>query len=330
MREKLRVTTDELVSLGERRETTQEQRMLLTTLSQNINLIVRDAINGSYLHPFFDSVDMDAPITDGTNVRRFRALIQELNRTFAENIRLRGEKFKPSESVLCHTDQNETSETDNSYDGLPEPQGLTSDEFLCWVKKVMLRCRGHELPGSINPEVTSHLFREQSESWKEFSEDHVLQVSAMCKSFMQQVLEDTAPAEFMKPLEDLVINVVLEDTLKDGQRELEKLLEDKMRPPSTYNHYYTDNVQKRRQDKYEAFTRAARKKATAKAAKSDPNTTPKIILDHDLFQKGMIKSVQRDMEIFGAEETLEGARAYYKVHCIPSTMPPSLMLRRMR
>jgi hypothetical protein len=78
---KLRLAKDTLAGLGQPRETTQEQKMLLTKISQQINVILRDAINGSYVDSFFDSVDMTAPIDEGSNVRRFRALIQELKQS---------------------------------------------------------------------------------------------------------------------------------------------------------------------------------------------------------------------------------------------------------
>lgn len=251
MKAKLKATTDELGGLGERRSTTQEQKVLVTKISQEINLILRDALHGTYRHSFFDCVDMDTAITEGHNVRRFRAVIQEMNRVFAENMRLRGAKYTkkrrtaPKASVTKApgssddewggmfepgNDENEDSGS-TSEDGLPEPQEKTQDEFMEWVKKVMLRCRGHELPGSVNPEVTSHLFWEQSEPWKVIAEDHVEQIRSMCKFFLHQVLQYVAPAEFKKPLEDLVVNVVLEDTLKDAQQELQKLLQDKARHP---------------------------------------------------------------------------------------------------
>jgi hypothetical protein len=83
---------------------------------------------------------------------------------------------------------------------------------------------------------------------------------------------------------------------------------------STYNHYYTDNLQKRRQDKYEVFTRNARKIATTKVKDTAGAVTSSF--NTDIFQREMTKSVQRDMDTFAAEETLESSRAYYKVRPI--------------
>lgn len=251
MKLKLKDTTDEIASLGAKRETTHEQKMVVTSISQEINLILRDSINGTYRHPFFDPVDMDAPITEGPNVRRFRALIQDLNRSFSENMVTRGQKYKqklaPPKSAstqepnaqqatsgkLIDFANTTTNEVPERYpdDGLPKPHELTEDDMMKWVKKVMLRCRGLELPGSVNPEVTSHLFWEQSEPWKAIAEDHVEQVRVMCKNFVNQVLEHVAPPVFKKPLEELVVDAVLEDTLNDAKAELKKILLDNARHP---------------------------------------------------------------------------------------------------
>lgn len=248
MKAKLRTTTDEIASLGERRGTLQEQKSMLTTVCQNINLIVRDALNGTYVDAFFNEGDMDASIYEGANVRRFRALIQELNHRFAENVRLRGEKYilrceKPvvlnkkipalreDRSPLDSIDTDDEGDSDDPDDDLPRPRELSQMDFTNWVKKVILQCRGHELPGHVNPIVTSRLFWEQSEPWQALAQDHVDQVRAMSKNFLQQVLDYAAPAEFKAPLEELVVSGVLEATLKDGQEELKKLLADKARHP---------------------------------------------------------------------------------------------------
>lgn len=81
---------------------------------------------------------------------------------------------------------------------------------------------------------------------------------------------------------------------------------------STYNHYYTDNIQKRRKEKMDACTEKARQAATTKI-RNDQGFITKTNFSADTFQKEMDKAVQRDMEVFAAEETLESSRAYYKV-----------------
>jgi hypothetical protein len=68
MKEKLQATVTELTGLGEKRDTPQEQRMMLVTMGMKINQILTAAVDGHYSHNFFESVDMDTPITAGKNI----------------------------------------------------------------------------------------------------------------------------------------------------------------------------------------------------------------------------------------------------------------------
>jgi hypothetical protein len=272
MEEKLKDTKAELHSLGERRETSQEQRMALTKTSTEIHTIIGNAVSGQYTHPFFNAVDRKSAVTEGNNVRRFRAVVQDLNQKFADDMRLRGHKFdipadnetdvakptlfgsnvstvvapsfnfrasstpeKDEEEEQEEEDEEQEEEDEEQEEDIDEwthdPEKMTQKEAMEWVKTMIRGCRGHELPGSVNPEVVSHLFWEQSEPWKDIAEDHIERMRAACKHFIQQVLEFAAPTEFKKPLEDLVVNTVLEGTLNNAQEELNKLLEDKARPP---------------------------------------------------------------------------------------------------
>jgi hypothetical protein len=247
MKGKLQLTNRQLADLGDRRETTQEQKMMLMKISMQIHQIITSALNGHYLHNFFKPVDMSATITESTNIRRFRAVVEDLNYNFAENMRCRGHmyEFKDDkwttinssgssipEDSSAEEDNDDESVTDASFDDdLPEPKALSQEETRQWVKKMITDCRGHELPPSVNPDVTSHLFWKQSEPWKEIAESHIEQVRSKCKRFIHEVLKHAAPAEFQKPLEDLVVNEVLGEALKDGKEELMKLLGDKARHP---------------------------------------------------------------------------------------------------
>lgn len=77
----------------------------------------------------------------------------------------------------------------------------------------------------------------------------------------------------------------------------------------TTNHYYSDNIQKSRHDKYKAMASNACKDATVGVFGSGGPT-----INVETFQREMEKAVERDMETFAAEQALESQRAIYKVH----------------
>lgn len=250
MEEKYRINETELAWLGDRRETSQEQRISLMGVSVQINQIITAAFNGHYRHEFFEKIETDLPTTAGTNIRRFRAVIHDLNSRFAESMRLRGHSYQLEHAKRKRDDGVEegeirepptaadTPEVESKItskgvidDGVPPPKKLKYQQSVQLVKDMILRCRGQELPGGVNPEVTSHLFWNQSERWKAICDSHIQTVHEMCTVFIKQVLEYAAPPQFRKPLQDLVITVALDDALEEGKKELQKLLDDKARHP---------------------------------------------------------------------------------------------------
>lgn len=244
-------------------------------IAMKISHIISSAVNGHYQHDFFEAVDLTSSVESGINIRRFRAVVQNLNHTFAENMRLRGHTYnfeseedkhksgeagssnktgdptedpkgkadcKPSEKGSStkkekHTLKKEQKAKQGSRnangtdDGLPSPRNLSYEDSIKWVKDTIVHCRGHELPGSVNPGVTSHLFWAQSEPWEAIARDHIETVREVCKDFIHQILEHAAPTEFKKPLEDLLITSALDETLQDALEEFHKLMNDHDRHP---------------------------------------------------------------------------------------------------
>lgn len=272
MQAKLDDTNAQLLKLGDKRDTPAEQRVVLMKIAMKINHIVSSAVNGHYLHEFFEAVDLDSSVDSGLNIRRFRAVIQKLNHEFAELMLSRGHAFnfeseedrdraketapgvqtdstQANNSAKTNGKSNKTadgkaekdsqknkkqknkSDRTNPTDGLPSPQHLSYDDTIEWVKDTITHCRGHELPGSVNPDVTSHLFWKQSSPWRFFAAAHIERVRAACAEFVRQLLEYAAPTEFKKPLEDLVITAALEETHQDANEEFYKLLDDHARHP---------------------------------------------------------------------------------------------------
>ena len=87
-------TTSQLGTLGTRRATALDCRNYLTTLSLACLDISRAAIDGHYEGEYFQKVvdDLFSPDSPGS-VRRFRAVIQYLNKEWAENVRKRAPKY---------------------------------------------------------------------------------------------------------------------------------------------------------------------------------------------------------------------------------------------
>ena len=91
--------------------------------------------------------------------------------------------------------------------------------------------------------------------------------------------------------------------------ELTRLLEDERQQPITYNHYYTENVQKSRKD----ATRKLIKKAIAENETMEQYVTK---IDGVKLLASLEHQIVVNMDEQACTEALAGLQAYYKV-CTP-------------
>jgi hypothetical protein len=109
-----------------------------------------------------------------------------------------------------------------------------------------------------------------------------------------------------------IANAALRQRTKNAEKELEKLLEDEKQHPITYNHYYTDNVQRARLES----TRTLIQKAMAEA-KEHEFYGKLHVSNNQVDANRLLASLQSritvDMDEQACSEALDGLRAYYKV-----------------
>ncbi|KAH8621345.1 dynamin family protein [Alternaria alternata] len=317
---KLQSPIAEIEKLGDKRDTTHEQRMVLMKISMRISDTLKSATQGYYESPFFGSINMDAAIDAPENIRRFRAVIQYLNIQFANDMRLRGHKYAfgagpGDEEREIEEDRKVQEELDNVAEHprlvfLPRPTKLTRQQAIEWVKNNLERSRGHELPGTFQPMLISQLFWEQSQPWEQIASQHVTTIASACKEFVDTVLQDAAPSEFEDKLRTLYVDGALTEALAGAQQELKKVLKDKARHPTTYNHYFTTTVQKMRQRKNQKITEKASE--ASEVSMFDPDYGPRTPLDPDKLAVAMDKAIEPDMDVFSSQEALDTERAFYK------------------
>ncbi|USP81055.1 hypothetical protein yc1106_08329 [Curvularia clavata] len=311
---KLQTTEIEIAKLGEKRNTTHEQRVVLMKISTQANDILKSATKGYYESPFFGSINMNAAVDSSENIRRFRVVIQHLNMKFAKDMRLRGHKY-----LLGAADDDEAAkelkklkeqEESDDLTGLPVPKKLTRDEAIQWVKKTLERSRGYELPGTFQPLLISQLFWEQSGLWEEIASQHIFNLARACKEFAYTVVETTAPADFKDRIIDINVDSALSKSLANAKDELRKIIKDKSRHPSTYNDNFTATIQKIRLRKHVDLTKKATDKskldvvdkADVKRAYIEPNKLP----------AELEKLTEYNMDKFSSADALDTQHAYYK------------------
>jgi GTPase SAR1 family protein len=303
-------TSTRLEALGAQRVTAADCRNYLTMLSLDCLETTKAAVDGHYEGLYFQSAVNDQfSVDSSTSIRRFRAMIQFLNHRFEQTMRERGAKYilVKAGAIAPSTEFADNVETDR-------PRRCTRTQLLDWVGEVLIRCRGKEPVGNYNPLIIGELFWEQSSRWQLLAEEHIEQVARVCHVFLNDLLGDKCPKDVHSRLIALNITSALKARREKAQQELRYVVEDNQEFPAVYNHYYTDTVQKSRNDRKEDALTESVKDAVSHhinpGCRSDHNSAQ---VDVVVAVRNYADKVQRDMERHSCEEALDYLLAMYKV-----------------
>ncbi|PCG88591.1 Dynamin [Penicillium occitanis (nom. inval.)] len=234
VRRLLHEINDELADLGMERSSSNQIRVYLTRISSDFHNLVRAGVEGAYAGRDATFFDIDC---DDMSVR-LRAAIHLENEKFAAYMREDSEKRK-----MVAKEHKETSIAE-------EGQLLMTDkQMMSWVRKIYHKTRGRELPGNHNYSLLSELFHAQSERWGDISRRHLEAVISLVNQFIHSALAHVVKDAKVRQSLTQVIEATLDINVQEAHQELDKLLLDESRHPITYNHYYTDNIQKARLDR---------------------------------------------------------------------------------
>ncbi|CRG83177.1 hypothetical protein PISL3812_00526 [Talaromyces islandicus] len=234
IRRLLSETNHELVDLGMERSSSTQIRVYLTRIASDFHNLVKAGVDGAYAGrdaAFFH-------IKNDEMYVRLRAAVHKENEEFAAYMRQRSEKRK-----IVSEEQLETIEAEEGQ------LLLTDDGMMSWVRKIYHETRGRELPGNHNYSLLTELFHAQSERWGSISRRHVDTVVSLVSRFIDSALAFVVKDPDVRKNLMEGIKLTLQIHTNEAYEELEKLLLDEARHPITYNHYYTDNIQKARLDR---------------------------------------------------------------------------------
>ncbi|KAL4941105.1 hypothetical protein BDV06DRAFT_229883 [Aspergillus oleicola] len=234
VRHLLNEINNELIDLGTERSSPNQIRVYLTRVSSDFHNLVKAGVEGAYTgrDGAFFHVDCDDISV------RLRAAIHITNEKFAAYMRQQGEKRK-----VITKEQLETAQA------LEDQLLLTDDQMMSWVRKIYHETRGRELPGNHNYFLLTELFQAQSERWGDISRRHVDAVVSLVSQFIHSALAFVVKDPKVRQSLTQGIKVSLDSNALEAHGELDKLIQDEACHPITYNHYYTDNVQKARLDR---------------------------------------------------------------------------------
>ena len=294
----LSICQDELKRMGDDRSSSKEQSIFLSKLSQKFLGLCKAAVDGSYEDPFFDNVHRKFGYD-----KRLRALVQNANTAFADLMRLKG-----------HTKEIVSIKpADNVQRSRHAPEKVTENEAISWIKTILLRSRGRELPGTYNPIIINELFQEQSQRWEAEAVRHTERVWKICTKFLTVLLNEIAERGVCQRLLQYWINDIMKRRLHHAERELNELFSDRKSHAITYNHYYTENVQKIHQQRRSKSSQEALKNVLGLSGDEKVDMTKTYIISPQAFLNAFLVGTEADMDRFACVEILDRMLAYYKV-----------------
>ncbi|KAI1208672.1 P-loop containing nucleoside triphosphate hydrolase protein [Annulohypoxylon truncatum] len=220
---KLDDSREDLEKLGEPRRTLDEQRLRLLQISEEFQSLVERSVSGTYNGAFFEDAE-----TDQGYQERIRAVIQALNKGFANDLVKRGHRREIGEGKQASPN---------------DPELVTRDKFLDHVENMMQRTRGRELPGIFSSMVVADLFQQQSSPWERIAQGHVKKAWEAVGEFLELVVLYVADASIIDALVDKIIQPALSKLLMNAKSKANKLLDSHRRVhPITYNHEYAKTI----------------------------------------------------------------------------------------
>ncbi|KAK5046367.1 hypothetical protein LTR84_008168 [Exophiala bonariae] len=291
---------ERLKGLGASRRTLEEQRKYLAQISQAFARLMQASIDGTYSAAFFGSSE---PV-EGYN-KRLRAVVQNILGEFAQRMRLQGHRVTLVDYVPSQEDFKST---------VPTP--THRDVFLEYVKGRLNRNRGTELPGTFNPAIIGDLFYDQAQPWSGILQATRANLLKATEATIDLVLEHVTNPATARAIQLYVIQPnmkVVSDALAEKANEV-------LRPhlhgrPLTFNHYFIDNIQKKRREET--------RKNLATKLNAFLGKDPEAKVEVDRIYEGkfnvralldsLVLKTEVDFERFACVEATNAMEAYYKV-----------------
>ncbi|KAF2498673.1 hypothetical protein BU16DRAFT_302086 [Lophium mytilinum] len=202
-----------LKRLGKSRETPKEQHDFLSDVSETFTEHMRDALDATYRRSSFFQ----------EKHRKLRAVVQNLNEEFANEMLLQGQKWY----IIPDNLTNDPAPIVKLLQG----KAYRRSNFIQEIVVPLVRSeRGHELPGAFNHLLIGSLFRQQIEPWEDLASAHIERVWVTINRFVEELLDHITDETTSN---NLLVHV-FDPAMKVRRRAVEKNLQELLLPHKDY------------------------------------------------------------------------------------------------
>jgi len=287
-------TDARLQKLGEPRDTVTDQQRYLLHSSERLSTLIGNAIDGVYFNPFFEDA-----MKDGGYEKRLRAVVQNCLSDFSIALEERGMQRK----IVDDTESIDSEDAQIHY-----------SEFVQEVRQRMRRSRGKELPGTFNPLIIGDLFYLQSRPWETMATECIGKLLKDAQNAILPIVRTVLDEKSSMGLEEHVINPSLDKIEVSMRMKTDELLNpQRSGHPITYNHYFTEIVQKARNDHLQKSITEKLKGFFGDNYPSREYVETRLAFRMDTLISALGTETEASMERFACSEAISCMQAYYKV-----------------
>ncbi|TRX88984.1 hypothetical protein FHL15_010106 [Xylaria flabelliformis] len=283
-------------ALGVPRITPDEQRLELLRISQKFQSLVKASVDGTYNDAFFENAK-----TERGYQQRIRAVIQNMNRSFGDELLKKGHL-------------REMTETDNhKKTKAGRPVSIKREDFISHAMTLLRRTKARELPNLFNPMVVADLFHEQSAPWNAIVNNHVRVAWDAAEIFLKLVISSISDSTTSTALMAEVFEPALEKLISEANTKTTELLNaHRSIHPITYTKEYSEAIldiwDKRRREESASVIMGYFGVSTIEG---------RVRINNDYNLANLVDKLaerrEPDVERIAASEALDCMHAYYNV-----------------
>ena len=324
-----------LASLGASRSTTNEQRRYLLDVSRRFNERLKEAIDGTYTHPFFGDAT-----TEHDYRKRLRAVVQNTLTNFAEDIRKHGHTYDiqdddRDDEYSYNVDQHDQEESGSDDSSHMDDQGLdsngiksiadnqeetaahkvkriTREAYLLKATNRLRRSRGRELSGLFDPLFVGDLFREQCRPWKGLVTECIKVIINATYKALNTVLEAVSDGDTKIGVLSVLIDPEMDKIKCEVDVKMAAILQSHfVGHPITYNNKLMEIVQDIQQERREREIKRAFNEVFGTGWLVSGRQT--YTFDTASFKRTLSSQFEVGMDAYAASCATDFMQAYYQV-----------------
>lgn len=221
---RISVCSAKLDRLGAPRPSEPDQRLFLTTVSRELDYLVKAAVQGEYESVFFNNVKGNDVFT-----RRLRSAIRDMNERFAHSMYHSGHLY----DVIEDSDGSERDKAtviDLSHEidlaTWKKPGRAIRSKYEDAITRYMAQRKGREMKGMYASSLIGVFFKKHSKPWEKFAGDHVESCLKVAQAFLRMAVAQVAPQHTCK----ILIREFVEPTFQRLTRALDAKLSELLKP----------------------------------------------------------------------------------------------------